>query len=257
MAWRYALLRFITAPIVVEVVVGGPRSALPRPPRCGGNSRDYSLTVTPMISAKLLKSTPSKRFATLLQMSERPFTLMLTAYERTLGIALRRRRLVLGITAGTLALTTLLYLVMPKGFLPAQDTGVMIAMLDAAPDASFREVSRLQAQATETFLKDPDVRAVTSVAGIGPLNPTSNSARLTIVLKDRDQRDASAEEIAVRLTRQAAAVPGVTLYVEPVQDIQISTRASRSQYQYTLSASDSTAETSVPATKPSCTAAVT
>ena len=198
-----------------------------------------SLTVTPMVCAKLLKATPSKTFARWLQISERPFAAMLAAYERTLGLALARRQLVLGITAGTLAFTALLYIIMPKGFLPAQDTGVMIAMLDAAPDASFREVSRLQAQATEAFLKDPDVRAVTSVAGIGPLNPTSNSARLTIVLKDRETRRSSAADIATRLTKQAGAVPGVTLYVEPVQDIQISTRSSRSQYQYTLSAGDS------------------
>ena len=198
-----------------------------------------SLTVTPMICAKYLRRETSPRFAKWLARSEAPFSALLGLYEKTLLIALARRRLVLGLTAGTLALTTLLYIAMPKGFLPAQDTGVMIAMLDAAPEASFREVTRLQAQATELFLKDKDVRAVTSVAGIGPLNPTSNSARLTIVLKDRAARSASAEEIANRLTRMAGTLPGVTLYVEPVQDIQISTRSSCSQYQYTLSASDS------------------
>jgi multidrug efflux pump len=198
-----------------------------------------SLTVTPMICAKYLRKETSPLFTKWLARTEAPFSALLGLYEKTLLIALARRRLVLGLTAGTLALTTLLYIAMPKGFLPAQDTGVMIAMLDAAPEASFREVTRLQAQATELFLKDKDVRAVTSVAGIGPLNPTSNSARLTIVLKDRAARSASAEEIAGRLTRMAGTLPGVTLYVEPVQDIQISTRSSRSQYQYTLSASDS------------------
>ena len=198
-----------------------------------------SLTVTPMICAKYLRKDTSPRFAKWFARTEAPFSALLGLYEKTLLIALARRRLVLGLTAGTLALTALLYIAMPKGFLPAQDTGVMIAMLDAAPEASFREVTRLQAQATELFLKDKDVRAVTSVAGIGPLNPTSNSARLTIVLKDRAGRSASAEEIAGRLTRMAGTLPGVTLYVEPVQDIQISTRSSRSQYQYTLSASDS------------------
>ena len=198
-----------------------------------------SLTVTPMICAKYLRKETSPRFTKWLARTEAPFSALLGLYEKTLLIALARRRLVLGLTAGTLALTALLYIAMPKGFLPAQDTGVMIAMLDAAPEASFREVTRLQAQATDLFLKDKDVRAVTSVAGIGPLNPTSNSARLTIVLKDRAARSASAEEIAGRLTRMAGTLPGVTLYVEPVQDIQISTRSSRSQYQYTLSASDS------------------
>ena len=198
-----------------------------------------SLTVTPMICAKYLRKETSARFAAWLARTEAPFTALLGFYEKTLLIALARRRLVLAITGGTLALTALLYMAMPKGFLPAQDTGVMIAILDGAPEASFREVSRLQAQATELFLKDQDVRAITSVAGIGPLNPTSNSARLTIVLKGRAARHASAEEIAQRLTRMAGTLPGVTLYVEPVQDIQISTRASRSQYQYTLSASDS------------------
>ena len=198
-----------------------------------------SLTVTPMICAKYLRKETSPRFAKWFARTEAPFSALLRFYEKSLLIALARRRLVLALTAGTLALTALLYIAMPKGFLPAQDTGVMIAILDAAPEASFREVTRLQAQATELFLKDKDVRAVTSVAGIGPLNPTSNSARLTIVLKDRSARSASAEEIAGRLTRMAGTLPGITLYVEPVQDIQISTRSSRSQYQYTLSASDS------------------
>jgi len=198
-----------------------------------------SLTVTPMISAKFLRKETSDLSGAWLARMQAPFTAILALYEKTLLMALARRQLVLAITAGTLALTGLLYLAMPKGFLPAQDTGVMIAMLDAAPESSFREVSRLQAQATELFLKDKDVRAVTSVAGIGPLNPTSNSARLTIVLQDRAARSQTAEEIAQRLTRLANSIPGVTLYVEPVQDIQISTRSSRSQYQYTLSASDS------------------
>ncbi len=198
-----------------------------------------SLTVTPMICAKYLRKETSPRFAKWFARTEAPFIALLRFYEKSLLIALARRRLVLALTASTLALTALLYIAMPKGFLPAQDTGVMIAILDAAPEASFREVTRLQAQATELFLKDKDVRAVTSVAGIGPLNPTSNSARLTIVLKDRSARSASAEEIAGRLTRMAGTLPGITLYVEPVQDIQISTRSSRSQYQYTLSASDS------------------
>ncbi len=192
-----------------------------------------SLTVTPMLCAKLLRYGQPARASRALDILQWPMEAMARVYDRSLAAALRARGLVLALTFGTLVLTALLYVFMPKGFLPAQDTGVMVAVLDAAPDASFREISRLQGQASEIFLADADVAAVTSVAGIGPLNPTSNTARLTIVLKPRSGR-ASAAEIAERLTRRAATVPGVSIFIEPVQDIQISTRASRSQYQYTL-----------------------
>ena len=195
-----------------------------------------SLTVTPMMCAQMLRAKVKQ--PRWLALAEWPLTALTRAYERSLGIALAHRGTMLALTVGTLALTALLYVTMPKGFLPAQDTGVMVAVLDAAPDASFQEVARLQAKASEVFRADPDVRGVASVAGIGPLNPTSNTARLTIVLRDRHERADSASVIAQRLTRAAATLPGVNVYIAPVQDIQISTRAARAQYQYTLAGTD-------------------
>ncbi len=195
-----------------------------------------SLTVTPMMCAKLLRT--QIKPPVWLAFAEWPMAAMTRLYERTLSRALARRGAMLGITVGTLALTALLYVYMPKGFLPQQDTGVMVALLEAAPDASFQEVSRLQAQAAATFAADPDVRSVTSVAGIGPLNPTSNTARLTLVLKDRRDRGASASALAERLTRAAGALAGINVFIAPVQDVQISTRATRSQYQYMLAGAD-------------------
>ena len=198
-----------------------------------------SLTVTPMMCAQMLRAKVKQ--PRWLALAEWPLTALTGAYERSLGIALAHRGTMLALTVGTLALTALLYVTMPKGFLPAQDTGVMMAVLDAAPDASFQEVARLQAKASEVFRADPDVRGVAAVAGIGPLNPTSNTARLTIVLKDRHERTDSASVIAQRLTRAAATLPGVNVYIAPVQDIQISTRAARAQYQYTLAGTDAAA----------------
>jgi multidrug efflux pump len=195
-----------------------------------------SLTVTPMMCAHFLRAKAHQ--PRWLAFAEWPMDAMTRLYARTLGYALARRGAMLALTIGTLALTAVLYITMPKGFLPAQDTGVMVAVLDAAPDASFQEVSRLQAKASEAFLADPDVRSVASVAGIGPLNPTSNTARLTIILKDRRERQANASVIAQRLMRAAATLPGVNVFISPVQDIQISTRAARSQYQYTLAGTD-------------------
>jgi multidrug efflux pump len=195
-----------------------------------------SLTVTPMMCAQMLRA--KVRQPRWLRLAQWPMDAMTRGYERTLGAALAHRGAMLALTLGTLALTALLYVVMPKGFLPPQDTGVMVAVLEAAPDASFQEVSRLQAKASDVFMADPDVRSVASTAGIGPLNPTSNTARLTIVLKDRRDRASNAANVADRLTRAAALLPGVNVFVSPLQDVQISTRAARSQYQYTLAGTD-------------------
>jgi multidrug efflux pump len=196
-----------------------------------------ALTLTPMMCAQLLKRGKQKE-SRFLRMAEAPFSWMASLYERTLGWALRFRFFMLLLTVATLGLTVDMYIVSPKGFLPQQDTGLISAVLESSPDVSFGEMVAAQERAAKTIREDRDVADVISVVGIGPLNATGNTARLTIVLKPKDRRDASAHAIAERLRGSVIRSPGVNLYLEPVQDIQITTRASRSQYQYTLSGSD-------------------
>ncbi|HMO27977.1 efflux RND transporter permease subunit [Enterovirga sp.] len=195
-----------------------------------------SLTLTPMMCAVLLRRPQAE--SRWQRMAEAPISWMSRAYDASLLWALRRPALMLLVTAGTLALTGWLYLVIPKGFLPDQDTGLLTITVEAAPDSSFAEMLRLQEEVSALARRDPDVASVMAAVGVGALNPTPNVARLTAVLKPLDRRRASAGEIGERLRAAAAAIPGVTLYVQVVPDIRIATRASRSQYQYTLSGSD-------------------
>ncbi|HEV2570359.1 MAG TPA: efflux RND transporter permease subunit [Beijerinckiaceae bacterium] len=198
-----------------------------------------SLTITPMLSAKLLKAEGhNEKHNAFMRLVEAPLEWMANVYERTLDRALHHQPLIILITLATLALTVYLYAAMPKGFIPTQDTGLINAVLEAAPDASFREMTDLQTNVARRLRDDKDVADVVSVLGIGPLNATGNTGRLTIVLRPRDERTSTAAEIAARLRAAVTEVPGANIYLEPVQDIQISTRSSRSQYQYTLSGAD-------------------
>ncbi|MGE0196912.1 MAG: efflux RND transporter permease subunit, partial [Methylocystis sp.] len=201
-------------------------------------SAAISLTLTPMLCAVLLRFAPPRskqqnrsRLATLSLALDR-------AYHASLDWALKRETFMLALTVGTLGLTIVLYIIIPKGFLPRQDTGVLSTVLEASPDASFDKMTALQAKIADAFRRDPDVAAVTSVLGVGPLNATTNVARLTAMLKPHGERHDSAEKIADRLKAAGEKIPGVSLYVQPVQDIQITTRPSRSQYQYTLTSAD-------------------
>ena len=127
---------------------------------------------------------------------------------------------------------------MPKGFLPSQDTGLISAVSEAGTEVSFAQMQRLQDQVEAAIKKDPDVTGVVSVLGVSRMNPTPNAGRLAITLRPRDERRASADDIVGRLKRAVAPIPGMTVYFQPVQDIQISTRPSRAQYQYTLVGTD-------------------
>ena len=200
-----------------------------------------SLTLTPMMCAKLLRPAPKGGERAWQRWAEAPMASMARLYDVTLTWALRRRGFMLLLTAGTLVLTGALYLVIPKGFLPEQDTSLLVAVMETAPDASFGEIARIQDSVSAIVRKNPDVTGVVSVVGVSPLNPTPNVARLAVSLKPRDDRRDSASVIAENLKAAAAAVPGATLYVQPVQDIQIATRSSRSQYQYTLSGAEADA----------------
>mgnify|MGYP001096862043 FL=1 len=198
-----------------------------------------SLTITPMLSAKLLRAEGhNEKHNAFMRLVEAPLEWMANVYERTLDRALHHQPLIILITLATLALTVYLYAVMPKGFIPTQDTGLISAVLEAAPDASFREMTDLQTNVARRLRDDKDVADVVSVLAIGPLNATGNTGRLTIVLRPKDERTSTAAEIAARLRTAVTEVPGANIYLEPVQDIQISTRSSRSQYQYTLSGAD-------------------
>ena len=197
-----------------------------------------SLTLTPMMCSLMLKSKAAAREPFWLRVAEAPIAWMASVYDSTLIWALRWRGFMLLITAFTVGLTVWMYIVSPKGFLPAQDTGLLTVVMEAAPDASFQEMSRLQGEVTRELQKDTDVTGIVSVVGVGSLNPTTNVARLAITLRKRDDRTDNAAAIAERLRRAATKVAGVTLFVQPVQDIQITTRPSRSQYQYTLTGAD-------------------
>jgi len=197
-----------------------------------------SLTLTPMMCAKLLRhehGTAGNRitrwFNDLVEGS-------VVFYGRSLEWVLRHQRLTLLVTVITLVATIALYVVVPKGFLPLQDTGLITAVTEAGTEVSFAEMQRLQQLVSDRIRQDPDVTGVVSVVGVSPLNATPNAGRLSITLRPRGQRNAVIETIISRLKNAIADVPGMTVYFQPVQDIQISTRASRAQYQYTLVATD-------------------
>jgi multidrug efflux pump len=193
-----------------------------------------SLTLTPMMSARLLKRVPAQQQGRLYRASERAFQKVIAFYGRTLKAVLRHQTETLLIAAATLALTILLFWYIPKGFFPVQDTGVIQAITETAPTASFAQVAELQQQATRIILQDPAVDSVSSFVGIDQNNTTLNDGNILINLKPLDQRKVSAGEVIRRLEGKLAGVPGVTVYMQPVQDITVSSRATRTQYQYTL-----------------------
>jgi len=199
-----------------------------------GVSAVLSLTLTAMMCAHLLKPHGEEKETRFTRWTERQWERVSGLYDRGLKWVLDHQRLTLAVTVGTLALTFALAVVIPKGFFPQQDTGLIIGVTEGAPDASFARMMDRQRALADVVLGDPDVAAVASFIGADGTNPTSNSGRLNITLKPRNQRDASAVEIIGRLQQRTAQVEGIRLYLQPVQDLQIETRVSRTQYQYTL-----------------------
>jgi multidrug efflux pump len=198
-----------------------------------------SLTLTPMMCSKLLRRVEEGRTNAVARAFNGMVDRTVEAYGGSLNWVLRHQTLTLLTTALTLAATIWLYVAAPKGFLPPQDTGLITAITEGGTEVSFGEMQRLQTQALTALRKDPDVTGVTSVVGVSPLNPTPNAGRLAITLRPRDDRSATATQIVERLKDLVAPIPGLTVYFQPVQDIQISTRPSRALYQYTLSGTDS------------------
>ena len=194
-----------------------------------------SLTLTPMMCGRLLRRNDKPSILT--AWFEYGFNLSARAYRRTLGVALRFQGVTLLVALGTLAGTIVLYVVIPKGFLPQQDTGVIIAVTEAAQSASIPRMQALQAELAQAAQRDPAVAGVISFVGAGSINATPNTGRITIALKPRDQRDPAPVVIA-RLQAAMGGHPGMSVFMQAVQDIQIGARISRTQFQYTLTDTD-------------------
>jgi multidrug efflux pump len=201
-----------------------------------GVSAVLSLTLTAMMCGHLLRAHEEPN--ALARAFERGFDRMVAFYERTLRWVLRHQPLTLAATIGTLALTVLLAVLVPKGFFPLQDTGMVTGVTEAAPEVSFAAMMSRQREAAEAVMKDPDVATVASFIGADGTNPTVNSGRLSIALKPRADRKSDVSEIIERLKAKLAAVQGIQVFLQPVQDLQIESRLSRTQFQFTLEDAD-------------------
>ena len=197
-----------------------------------------SLTLTPMMCSRMLKHGVGGQGNAVTRWFNRFVDGIIEVYRRTLEWVLRHESLTLIVTFGTLVATIWLYIIVPKGFLPLQDTGLIFGVMEGGEEVSFTEMQRLRGVVETALRQDPDVVGVVSVVGVTPLNATPNAGRLAITLRPRDQRKETVAPIIERLKRLVAPIPGVTVFFQPVQDIQISTRMSRAQFQYTLTGAD-------------------
>jgi multidrug efflux pump len=193
-----------------------------------------SLTLTPMMSAKLLKHTPDSEQTTFYRKSEEFFDYVIAKYAVGVRWVLRHQTLTLFVTLGTFLLTVYLFLIVPKGFFPVQDTGVLLGITEAPQTVSFGAMSSRQQALARIILQDKDVESVSSFIGIDGTNSTLNSGRIQINLKDREMRKASALEVIQRLEPQVAKVDGIQCFLQPLQDLTVEDRVSRTQYQYSL-----------------------
>ena len=198
-----------------------------------------SLTLTPMMCGRLLRPIESQHPGRLSHALEHGFSALQRAYGTSLRWALRRQGLVLIVALATLAGTIGLYIVVPKGFLPQQDTGVILGVTQGAQDISITKLAAMQNQAAAIVARDPAVTNVVSFVGVGTINPTPNDGQLTIALKPIGQRSA-APTVIDRFRAAIAHIPGLSAWFKSVQDITLGTRASRTAYQYTLVDTDRT-----------------
>ena len=197
-----------------------------------------SLTLTPMMCARLLRSEKDVKHGRFYHATERMFDWMLNTYETGLKWVMRHQFFTLMVAVITLVATIVLYIIVPKGLLPQQDTGLILGVTDSAQSISFKAMVERQRTIAEIVAKDPDVQSVSSFVGAGAVNSTVNTGRLNIQLKPRDDRKASASEIITRLREATKDVQGVSLFMQAVQDVQIDSRLSRTQFQYTLEDAD-------------------
>jgi multidrug efflux pump len=198
-----------------------------------------SLTLVPMLCAKLLKHRPQGAQAQ--TDSGRWFSALVEWYGRRLTWVLEHQRLTLYVAAGTLALTAALYVLIPKGFFPDQDTGLIQGVSEAGESISYAAMADRQQALAVAILTDPDVQSLSSFIGVDGNNVTLNSGRFLINLKPRDQRTSSVADVIRRLQSETAGIAGITLYMQPVQDLTLDTTVSRTQYQFTLESADAAA----------------
>jgi multidrug efflux pump len=198
-----------------------------------------SLTLTPMMCAKLLRHQKKEEETWFYRKSEGVFNAVIAFYGRTLKFVLRFRTITLLITFATLVGTILLYIYVPKGFFPVQDTGVILGVSEAPQSVSFRSMSDRQQSLTEAILKDPAVESLSSFIGIDGINTTLNSGRVQINLKPLAVRKISASDVIRRLQPTLDKIDGITLFMQPVQDLTVEDRVSRTQFQYSLEDVDS------------------
>ena len=201
-----------------------------------------SLTLVPMMCAQLLRRQPQRegqgeaerRHAESQALGARWFARMIDGYDKALIVVFRHQPLTLLVAVATVALTVVLYIVIPKGFFPVQDNGLIQAVTEASQSISFDAMSKRQQALARAILKDPDVESLSSFVGVDGTNPTLNSGRMLINLKDKDSRDLSASQIIRRILRETDQVEGISLYMQPSQDLTIDSTVSRTQYQFVL-----------------------
>ena len=193
-----------------------------------------SLTLTPMMAAKLLKHKPKSAQNAFYKKSEEWFESVIASYGRGVKWVLAHQTLTLLITAATFVLTLVLYVIVPKGFFPVQDTGVLLAITEADQSVSFAAMSSRQQRLARVILEDPDVDSVSSFIGIDAQNSTLNSGRIQINLKDKEKRATSADDVIRRLQPEVNKVDGIQTYLQPLQDLTVEDRVSRTQYQYSV-----------------------
>jgi multidrug efflux pump len=193
-----------------------------------------SLTLTPMMCARLLHYNPKEQQTRFYRASERAFERMIAFYGRTLKFVLRYQTVTLLIALATLGLTIFLYIVAPKGFFPVQDTGVIQGISQASETISFQAMAQKHQELAKVILADPAVQSLTSFIGADGTNTTMNSGRFSINLKPLNQRDLNASDVIRRLQGKLQNVDGIKLFMQPVQNITVDDRVSRTQYQYTL-----------------------
>jgi hydrophobe/amphiphile efflux-1 (HAE1) family protein len=196
-----------------------------------------SLTLTPMMCSRLLKPETGQH-GRVYQLFERGFDGLLALYGRGLNIVLRHQFITLMVMLGTIVLTGYLYVIIPKGFFPQQDTGMITGITEASQDISFPAMAERQQAVANIVLQDPAVASTGSYIGPGGPTATLNNGRMFIALKPKSERDASADEVINRLRPKLAKLQGITLYMQAAQDITIGGRVSRTQYQYTLTDPD-------------------
>jgi len=197
-------------------------------------SAAVSLTVVPMACAKFLRRPEETKETRFQRWAREKFDGLIRAYGRALGVVLDHQGVTLIVAVATLALTTLLYVVVPKGFFPVQDTGLIQGISEAAQSISYASMAEHQQALAAAVLKDPDVESLSSFIGVDGSNTTLHSGRLLINLKPSDERSSTITEVIRRLQQETAEVPGISLYMQPVQDLTIDTTVSRTEYQFIL-----------------------